>query len=497
VTRAVLAIDQGTTGTTALVVDEGGRVAGRGYAAVQQHYPQPGWVEHDANQIWQTVLDSTSQALTAASHPPLSAIGITNQRETTVVWDRRSGEPIAPAIVWQCRRTAARCDELRAGGRAPLFQARTGLILDAHFSGTKVEWLLDNTPGARERADAGALRFGTIDSWLISRLTAGRTHVTDVTNASRTLLFDIHSGKWDDDLLDVLRVPRALLPRVVPSSAAVATTADAGGAIPTGVTIAGIAGDQQAALFGQASFSPGTAKTTYGTGCFMLLNTGVSALQSEHQLLTTIAWQLGAGAPLVYALEGSVFVGGAVVQWLRDELGVIGTAAETSAVAESIRDTGGVYVVPAFTGLGAPYWDQDARGAIVGLTRGSGRAQIVRAALEAIAHQVSDVVEAMAADSGAPLRSMRVDGGAAANDFLMQFQADLLGVPVERPRNLETTAYGAAALAGLATGVWSSLEEVASTLAVERTFEPRMGTSDRARHRAAWKQAVSRTRSAD
>jgi len=495
VPRHVLAIDQGTTGTTALVIDEGGSILGRGYSPVAQHYPQPGWVEHDANQIWQTVLDSTGAALTAASSPPIAAIGITNQRETTVLWDRRTGEPVAPAIVWQCRRTAERCDALRAAGLAPLFQERSGLVLDAYFSGTKVEWLLDHVPGARARAENGEVAFGTVDSWLIYRLTRGAAHVTDPSNASRTLLFDIRSGDWSPELLNQLNVPAGILPQVVPSSAVVGHVASGIGALPPGTPIAGIAGDQQAALFGQACYALGTAKTTYGTGCFLLLNTGSDAVTSRNQLLTTAAWQLGPQQPLTYALEGSVFIGGAVVQWLRDELGLIQTAAETAALAGSVLDTGGVYVVPAFTGLGAPYWDQAARGAIVGLTRGTGRAQLVRAALESIAHQVVDVVEAMEADSNAPLREMRVDGGAAGNDFLMQFQADLLDRTLMRPVNLETTAFGAAALAGLATGVWSSLDDVAATLRVERTFEPSMSASERDRLPAGWHDALRRTRS--
>ena len=511
--RILLAIDQGTTGTTALAIDGqpstraagaqgvrgsgsgGGRIVGRGYAPVTQHYPHPAWVEHDATQIWQTVLDSTSQALTAAGSPTPTAIGITNQRETTLLWDRHTGEPLAPAIVWQCRRTAARCDELRAKHLAPLFQSITGLVLDAYFSGTKIEWLLDHVPGARQRAAAGDLCAGTIDSWLVYKLTGGETHLTDVTNASRTLLYDIHAATWSDRLLEQLHVPASLLPRVVPSSGVIAETASLpGSAIAAGIPIAGIAGDQQSALFGQAAFASGSAKTTYGTGCFLLLNTGETAVTSQNQLLTTIAWQLEAGAPLTYALEGSVFIGGAVVQWLRDELQLIESAAETAQIAQSVPDSAGVYVVPAFAGLGAPYWDQDARGAIVGLTRGAGRAHVVRAALEGIAHQVADVVEAMNADSGQPLAEMRVDGGAAANDFLMQFQADVLGVPVKRPVNLETTAFGAAALAGLATGMWSTLDEIAATLAVERTFEPHMGATERDRLRAGWKDAVRRTR---
>ena len=494
--RTLLAIDQGTTGTTALVIDEGGRILGRGYSAVTQRYPHPAWVEHDATQIWHTVQHSTSQALEAAGHPTLTAIGITNQRETTVLWDRHTGEPLAPAIVWQCRRTAARCDELRANHLAPVFQATTGLILDAYFSGTKIEWLLDQVPDARHRAANGDLCAGTIDSWLVYKLTSGQEHLTDVTNASRTLLYDIHAADWSDRLLTALHVPRAILPRVVPSSGVLGETAPLpGAAVPAGIPIAGMAGDQQAALFGQAAFTAGSAKTTYGTGCFLLLNTGNTAVPSEHQLLTTVAWQLDRKSPLTYALEGSVFIGGALVQWLRDELQLISTAAETSELADSVPNSAGVFVVPAFAGLGAPYWDQAARGAIVGLTRGAGRAHVVRAALEGIAHQVADVVEAMNADSGQTLTEMRVDGGAAANDFLMQFQADLLGVPVKRPTNLATTAFGAAALAGLATGVWSSLDEIAATLSVERTFQPRMGPTERDRLRAGWRDAVRRTRS--
>ncbi len=493
--KLILAIDQGTTGTTVLVVDGAGGIRGRGYAAVQQYYPQPGWVEHDALQIWLTVRDAATQALRAAGSPSLAGLGITNQRETTILWDRRTGQPVGPAIVWQCRRTGARCDALRAASMAPFFQERTGLVLDAYFSGTKVEWLLEHMPGARERAEAGELCFGTVDSWLVWQLTGGRVHATDVTNASRTLLLNVHSGEWDDELLRALNVPREVLPQVVPSSGALGETAGDLGVIPAGVPIAGVAGDQQAALFGQACFGPGSAKTTYGTGCFLLLNTGTEAVDSRRQLLTTIAWRLGTSEPLTYALEGSVFVGGAAVQWLRDELGLISTAEETEQLAQSVQDTAGVYLVPAFTGLGAPYWDQGARGAFLGLTRGATRAHLARAALEGIAHQVTDVVEAMEADAGTALVAMRVDGGAAANDFLMQFQADILDRPVRRPRNLETTAFGAAALAGLATGVWSSLGEVGATLAIERTFEPQMMPATRERLRTGWKDAVTRVRS--
>jgi glycerol kinase len=493
---ALLAIDQGTTGTTVLVLDATGRVRSRGYAAVVQRYPQPGWVEHDAQQIWQTVLDAAAEALAAPGLPRLAAIGIANQRETTVVWDRHTGEPVAPAIVWQCRRTAGRCDELRRAGVAGLLQARTGLVLDAYFSGTKLEWILRHVPGVAERAARGDVLFGTIDSWLVWKLSAGAAHVTDVSNASRTLLLDTATGRWSPELLDLFGVPPAMLPAIVPNAGPIAeSVAGDHSAIPAGVPIAGMAGDQQAALFGQACFAPGSAKTTYGTGCFLLLNTGDRRVESTHQLLGTVAWRLGATSALQYALEGSVFVGGAAVQWLRDELGLIRTAAETGAIAALVPDTGGVYVVPAFTGLGAPYWDQDARGAITGLTRGTTRAHLVRATLEGIAHQVADVVEAMAADTGETLAEMKVDGGAAANDFLMQFQADLLGRAVLRPAMLETTALGAAALAGLGIGLWASPDEIAAAQVIERRFEPRIGDAERHRQREGWRDAVRRTRS--
>jgi glycerol kinase len=410
-----------------------------------------------------------------------------------VVWDRRTGEPAGPAIVWQCRRTARRCDELRDAGLEGVFQQRTGLVLDAYFSGTKLEWLLEHVPGLRERGEAGEALFGTVDTWMIWNLTGGAAHVTDVSNASRTLLLDVDQGAWAPDLLKALHVPEAMLPRVVPSSAVTGRTV-ASGTIPAGVAVAGAAGDQQAALFGQACFRPGEAKTTYGTGCFLLLNTGQERARSEHRLLSTIAWQLGEGAPLEYALEGSVFTGGSAVQWLRDGLGLIASAGETAILAQSVPDSGGVTFVPAFTGLGAPYWDQDARGAITGLTRGTSRAHLARATLEGIAHQVADVVEAMAADAGTPLSHMNVDGGAAANDFLMQLQADLLGCPVVRPAQLETTALGAAYLAGLAVGFWDSPAAVAAARTIDRRFEPRMGQDEREALRASWRGAVERAR---
>ena len=490
----VLAIDQGTTGTTALAVGRSGEVLARGYAPVDQFYPQPGWVEHDPLQLWRTVLDASGKALAAlgGGARPV-AIGLTNQRETTVVWDRRSGQPVGPAIVWQCRRTAQRCDELRHAGMSGLFQERTGLVLDAYFSGTKLQWLLEHVPGLATRAEAGEVAFGTVDSWMLWNLTGGRVHATDVSNASRTLLLDVDAGAWAPDLLSTLHVPEAILPRVVPSCGVVAETAGSG-PIAAGVPIAGIAGDQQAALFGQACFSAGDAKTTYGTGCFLLLTTGPQRALSQNRLLSTVAWRLGAAAPLEYALEGSVFTGGSVVQWLRDELGLIASASETAALAGSVADNGGVSFVPAFTGLGAPYWDQHARGTITGLTRGTTRAHLVRAALEGVAQQVADVVEAMAADSGAGLAQMNVDGGAAANDFLMQFQADVLGCPVERPAQLETTGLGAAYLAGLATGFWPDVDSVAGARSVERRFEPLMGEAARLELRAAWRAAVERAR---
>lgn len=487
----ILAIDQGTTGTTVLAVDQTGAVLSRGYAPVEQFYPRPGWVEHDALQIWQTVLDATEQALASSRGQRLLAIGVTNQRETTIVWDRRSGRPLGPAIVWQCRRTAGRCEALRAAGLADLFLARTGLVLDAYFSGTKVEWLLHHVPGLRDRAEAGQAVFGTVDSWLLWNLTAGAVHATDVSNASRTLLLDIDSATWSPELCSALNVPPGMLPDVRPSSGVFGETV-AVGPFPAGVPVAGMAGDQQAALFGQACLLPGDVKTTYGTGCFLLLNTGSERRESQHRLLSTIAWRLGDGAPLQYALEGSVFTGGSVVQWLRDELGVIASAGETSALALSVPDAGGVVFVPAFTGLGAPHWNQDARGAILGLTRGTTKAHLIRAAMEGIAHQVADVAEAMEGDAGARLTQMNVDGGASANDFLMQFQADLLGCPVVRPAQLETTALGAAYLAGLATGFWVSPQAIADAHTVERRFEPAMSRVEQETRRSAWQAAVAR-----
>jgi glycerol kinase len=491
--RYVLALDQGTTGSTALVVDADGAVRARGYAELRQHYPQPGWVEHDPEEIWTTVGAAAGRALAEARVTPgeVAAIGITNQRETTIVWDRATGAPIHPAIVWQCRRTAAMCDGLKAAGAEPLVRERTGLVLDAYFSGTKIGWLLDHVPGARRRAERGDLAFGTVDAWLLWKLTAGRVHATDATNAARTLLLDLHSVGWDAEMLQLLGVPREVLPAVVDSSGVCAETSDVGW-LAAGVPIAGIAGDQHAALFGQACYEIGSAKNTYGTGCFVLLNTGGEPVVSRRGLLATVAWRIGGRA--TYALEGSVFIAGAAVQWLRDGLGVIARADETRALAESVEDTGGVYFVPAFVGLGAPYWDQHARGTIVGLTRGTTRAHLVRATLEAIAYQSRDVLEAMAGDAGLALRALKVDGGAVANDFLCQFQADVLDAAVVRPRVIETTALGAAFLAGLGSGLWRSLDALAARQGVDRTFTPGMDAVTRARRYEGWRHAVERSR---
>ena len=490
-TQVVLAIDAGTTGITTLLFDREAKVVGKAEKDFTQHYPKPGWVEHDAEEIWAVTKGLIEEVLRGRKPGDVAAIGITNQRETTVVWDRETGRPLHRAIVWQCRRTAARCDELRPG-HAALIGDRTGLVVDAYFSATKVEWILKHVPEAARAAAAGKARFGTIDTWLVDRLTGGRAHVTDPTNASRTLLWDIHRRRWDEELLGLFGVPASMLPEVKPSSGVFAATDPRvfGAEVP----IAGIAGDQQAALFGQGCVRPGSLKNTYGTGCFVLINAGATPVRSRHGLVTTIACD-ARGQP-VYALEGSVFVAGAVVQWLRDALGIIETAAESEARARSVEDNGGVYFVPAFVGLGAPYWDQDARGAIVGLTRGTGAEHITRAALESIAYQTRDLVDALRADLGGstPLAELKVDGGAAANDFLMQFQADLLGIPVVRPRNVETTAQGAAFLAGLGVGFWRDFAEVEKVLAVDRTFQPALPAERREQLYAGWKAAVARTR---
>jgi len=493
----ILALDQGTTSSRALVFDHAGEVRGVAQAEFAQHFPHPGWVEHDPTEIWATQSAVLHGALAAAglAADDIAAIGITNQRETTVLWERATGRPVANAIVWQDRRTAPLCDELRARGLAPLFARKTGLVLDAYFSGTKLKWLLDHVDGARARAARGELAFGTIDSWLVWQLSGGAAHVTDASNASRTLLYDIHAGDWDDELLRILDVPREVLPRVVPSSRIVATAAVGGVDIP----IAGIAGDQQAALFGQACHGPGLAKNTYGTGCFLLLNTGTKAVASCNNLVTTVAWERPIEGTMVrdYALEGSVFIAGAVVQWLRDGLKVIRHAADVEALAASVADNGGVYFVPAFAGLGAPHWDAYARGSVFGLTRGATGGHLARAALESIAFQSADVLTAMEKDAGVKLAELRVDGGAAANDLLMQFQADILGAPVVRPKVLETTALGAGYLAGLAVGYWKDAADVAANWQVDRRFEPAMSRDRRLELRAGWEKAVERAKNWD
>jgi glycerol kinase len=486
----VLALDQGTTSSRAIVFDRAGAIRGAAQKEFRQIFPQPGWVEHDPTEIWATQSGVVTEALASAGIDAgdLAALGITNQRETTVLWERATGKPVANAIVWQDRRTAGICDELRAAGHEALFARKTGLVLDAYFSGTKLKWLLDNVPGARERATRGELAFGTIDCWLIWHLTGGAVHVTDASNASRTLLFDIHRGDWDDELLALLDVPRAVLPTVVASSGVCADAAIAGARVP----IAGIAGDQQAALFGQACLERGMAKNTYGTGCFLLLNTGAGAVASSHHLVSTIAWKRD--GRIDYALEGSVFIGGAVVQWLRDGLKIVRSAPEVEALAASVPDNGGVYLVPAFAGLGAPHWDAYARGAMFGLTRGSNSAHIARAALESIAYQSAEVLRAMEADAGIALAELRVDGGATANNLLMQFQADLLGVPVVRPKVQETTALGAAYLAGLAVGYWKNTDDIRANWRIDRRFEPAMTRDRAAALTAGWDKAVARAK---
>ncbi len=487
--KAILALDQGTTSSRAIVFNHDGAIRAVAQQEFQQIFPQSGWVEHDPNEIWKTQLDTAQAAIAKAglTAADITGLGITNQRETTVIWDRKTGEPIHNAIVWQDRRTAKFCDELKAAGHAELVQQRAGLVIDAYFSGSKVRWLLDHVPGARARAERGELAFGTIDSWLVWKLTNGAHHIIDPSNASRTMLYNLRGG-WDDELLKVLGVPRALLPEVRSSSEVYGETTLFGAPIK----IAGIAGDQQAALFGQNCFERGLAKNTYGTGCFMLMNIGPQPQTSRHKLLTTVAWQLGGQTD--YALEGSVFIGGAVVQWLRDGLGIIKSSADVEKLAASVPDSGGVYLVPAFAGLGAPHWDQYARGTITGLTRGTTAAHLARAALDGIAFQVADVLEVMKQDSGIPMNGLRVDGGASANNMLMQFQADILRVPVVRPKVIETTALGAAYLAGLATGFWKDLAEVSRAWQVDRTFEPQMSADEAAHCRARWRQALDRAR---
>jgi len=486
----ILALDQGTTSSRAMVVDEAGAVVSIAQRPFKQIFPEPGWVEHSPTEIWASQSGVATEALAAAdlTEHDIAAIGITNQRETTVVWDRETGEPVYNAIVWQDRRTAAFCDALRERGDAAVIQAKTGLLPDAYFSGSKLNWILNNVEGVRARAEAGKLAFGTVDSWLIWKLTQGERHVTDVTNASRTMLFNIHTLEWDEELLEMLDVPRSMLPEVVASSGRCGTTQG----LFAGIPIAGIAGDQQAALFGQMCTSPGMVKCTFGTGAFMLMHTGTEPMASKNRLLTTIAWKIG--DRVEYALEGSMLMAGAVVQWLRDELQMIRTSAEVEELAASVESSNGVVLVPAFAGLGAPHWDQYARGALLGMTRGTTRAHIARAALEGIALQVTDVLGAMQADSGLPLAELRVDGGASANGLLMQIQADVLGINVVRPKNAEATVLGAAYLAGIAVGYWPDKEAIARQWQMDRVFEPKMDETTRAKVRETWHKALGRAK---
>lgn len=486
--KYIMALDQGTTSSRCILFDEKGNICSTCQKEFPQIYPNPGWVEHDPEVIWQSQYEVMLEAMKKLSvtSENIAGIGITNQRETTIVWDRKTGEPVYNAIVWQCRRTAPIVEKLKDAGYEEYITETTGLVPDAYFSGTKVKWILDNVEGVRERAEAGELVFGTVDTWLIWKLTGGKVHVTDYTNASRTMLFNIHTLEWDDKILKALDIPKSMLPEVKPSSCIYGYTDETVTKAP--VAIAGAAGDQQAALFGQCCFEPGEAKNTYGTGCFLLMNTGSEAVKSKNGLVTTIA--VGIDGGVQYALEGSVFIAGAAIQWLRDELKIINGAAETEEIAGSVPDTQGGYVVPAFTGLGAPYWDQYARGAIVGLTRGFNRAHLVRATVESLAYQVNDILKAMESDSGIELPTLRVDGGASANNFLLQFQADILNAAVLRPDCIETTALGAAYLAGLATGYWKDKEEIKENWALSRKFEPNMDEEKRAKLLKGWKKAV-------
>ena len=492
----ILAIDQGTTGTTVLVLDRQARVVARAYEEIPQHYPKPGWVEHDPEEILAVTRWVIKRALDAGRirSSRIQAIGITNQRETTILWDRATGRPVANAIVWQCRRTSALCDRLKATGYSRAFQSKTGLVLDAYFSGTKICWLLDHVPGLRKRAQRGDLAFGTVDSWLLWNLTGSKVHATDYTNASRTLVYNIRTHRWDEGLLHILGIPPSLLPEVKPPSGLFGVTA-AHSPLPAGIPIAGIAGDQQASMVGHGCLTPGSAKNTYGTGCFLLLHTGKRCVRSRQGLLTTLVW--GADKEPAYALEGSVFIAGAAIQWLRDELRLIETAAETEAIARRLKGTDGVTVEPAFVGLGAPYWDMNARGAIVGLTRGTSREIIIRATLESLAYQTKDVVDAMQRDSGITLKRLQVDGGAAQNDWLMQFQADILGIDVVRPKMIANTAKGAALLAGIGIGWWRSERIGAFMGRPDRIFHPRMKAAQCKRLYSGWQEAVSRVRTAD
>ncbi|WII37460.1 glycerol kinase GlpK [Paenibacillus thiaminolyticus] len=491
--KYILSIDQGTTSSRAILFNRSGEIIHMAKKEFTQIFPEPGWVEHNAQEIWGTVLAVIATCLIESGVKPIqiAGIGITNQRETAVVWDKESGRPIYNAIVWQSRQTKAICDELQAAGHSERFRDKTGLLIDSYFSGTKVKWILDQVPGARQRAERGELLFGTIDTWLIWKLTDGEAHVTDYSNASRTLMYNIHELKWDDELLEILDIPKQMLPEVRSSSEIYGQTADYhffGERVP----IAGIAGDQQAALFGQACFTPGMAKNTYGTGCFMLMNTGEQAVQSSHGLLTTIAW--GIDGKVEYALEGSVFVAGSAIQWLRDGLRMFKDAADSEQYASRVDSTDGVYVVPAFVGLGTPYWDSEVKGAVFGLTRGTSKEHLIRATLESLAYQTLDVLQAMEADSSIELTTLRVDGGAVHNNFLMQFQSDMLGVPVERPQVSETTALGAAYLAGLAVGYWESREEISSLWSIERDFQPALPKERREALYEGWKTAIAATK---
>jgi glycerol kinase len=488
--KYLLAIDQGTTSSRSIVFTKNGEIAAAAQKEFRQIFPKPGWVEHDPEEIWATQSGTITEALAKGGigAQDIAAIGITNQRETVVLWNRETGKPVANAIVWQDRRTAGFCDRLKAAGHSPMIRRKTGLVIDAYFSASKLRWMLENVPGARRRAEAGKLAFGTIDTWIVWKLTNGRVHVTDPSNASRTMLFNIHTGAWDPALLKLFGVPASVLPEVRSSSEVYGSAVE----VVPGVPIAGIAGDQQAALFGQACTKPGMVKNTYGTGCFMLMNTGTKPVPSKNKLLTTVAWKIGARTE--YALEGSIFIAGAVVQYLRDSLGLIKTSADVEALALSVPDNGGVYFVPAFVGLGAPHWDSFARGTIIGLTRGSNAGHIARSALESICYQVSDVLRAMQADSGIRLRELRVDGGAVVNNFLMQFQADMLNCPVIRPKVPETTALGAAYLAGLAVGYYGNLDEIAANWSMDRRFKPAIKSATRMSLEAGWRRALGRAR---
>ena len=489
--KYVMALDAGTTSNRAILFNEKGEICSMAQKEFTQYFPKPGWVEHDANEIWASMLGVAVEAVQkcGASAADIAAIGITNQRETTVVWDKATGEPVCRAIVWQCRRTAEYCDKLKSEGLTELIRSKTGLVIDAYFSGTKIKWILDNVPGARERAEKGELLFGTVETWLIWKLTGGNVHVSDYSNASRTMLFNINSLCWDEEILEKLDIPASMLPEVRPSSEVYGYTDPAlfGGEIP----VAGAAGDQQAALFGQTCFEAGNVKNTYGTGGFLLMNTGERPVFSENGLVTTVAW--GLDGKVEYALEGSIFVSGAAIQWLRDELGLISSAAESEELAMKVEDSNGCYVVPAFTGLGAPHWDQYARGSIVGITRGVNRCHIVRATLESMAYQTCDVLKAMESDSGIKINSLKVDGGACRNDLLMQLQSDFADLPVERPECVETTALGAAYLAGLAVGYWNSKDDVKNNRKIDRLFKPALGENERQRKLAGWEKAVSRS----